>query len=142
MKKLVLALMVLSSPVWAQNRPQNLAAVTPENIPLSAGAVGNIFVTPSTVTSVTVPYWADTFIMSGDPMWVCENPSRCGETFPTVSRTVTGWIYNPSGRMLKGNLQVSTSYVNVYVRPDDRISTTTGANNIGAFEWSCRTCPQ
>ncbi len=140
MKKLAFALLLLSAPVVAQNRPQVLQATTPENIPLSAGAVTNIPVSVSTVTSVTVPYWADTFIMSGDPMWVCENPRRCGETFTTVSRSVTGWIFNPSARSLRSNLQVSTSYINVFVRPQDQVSTS--VNNLGAFEWSCRTCPQ
>lgn len=137
MFRILLALILLSSASYAAPRPDNLQAVTPENIPMSAGSVGNVFVpTPSTVVTVTVPYFSDTYIASGDPLWVCDNPSRCGSTFPTGTVTQTGWVFMPSGRMLKGNLQVSTSIIYVYARPQDMVSST--AANIGAFEWSYR----
>lgn len=136
MKKLLLLALLPAVGFAAPPRPQGLQAVTPENIPMSAGAVSNIFVSASTVTTVTVPYFADTFIASGDTLWVCDDPARCGTTFPSSSVSVTGWVKNPSGRMLKGNLQVSTSLIYVYARPQDMVSTT--AQNIGAFEWSKR----
>lgn len=140
MKKLIAALCLASLPVLAAPQPQNLQAVTPENIPMSAGAVTNIYVSASTVTTVTVPYFADTFVASGDPLWVCDDRNRCGSTFPASTVSVTGWVFNPSGRMLKGNLQVSTSLIYVYARPQDMVSTT--AQNLGAFEWSKRQNPQ
>lgn len=136
MKKLLLLLALPVVGFAAPPRPNALQAVTPENIPMSAGAVTNIYVSASTVTTVTVPYYSDTFIASGDPLWVCEDASRCGSTFPASTVSVTGWVYNPSGRMLKGNLQVSTSLIYVYARPQDMVSTT--AQNLGAFEWSKR----
>lgn len=135
MKKLLL-LALLPVSAFAAPRPQNLEAVVPENIPMSAGAVSNIYVSASTVTTVTVPYFSDTFIASGDPLWVCEDISRCGTTFPASSVSLTGWVFNPSGRMLKGNLQVSTSTIYLYARPQDMVSTT--AQNLGALEWSKR----
>lgn len=134
MKFKVLLLSLLATPVLAQNVPQTLQATTPENIPMSAGAVTNVPIPAATVTSVTVPYFANTFIASGDPFWVCEDPKRCGTTFPTGYVSNTGWIFNPAGRMLKGNLQVSTSLIYVYARTQDIVSGT----NLGAFEWSKR----
>lgn len=139
MKKLLL-LALLPAVGFAAPRPQALQAVLPENIPMSAGAVSNIYVSASTVTTVTVPYFADTFIASGDPLWVCDDTARCGSTFPASTVSLTGWVFNPSGRMLKGNLSVSTSAIYVYARTQDMVSTT--AQNIGAFEWSKRQNPQ
>jgi len=132
--KITLALSLLGSASYAANIPQEFQATAPQNIPLSAGAVSNPFVSASTVVTVTVPYFSNTFIAGGDPMWVCEDPARCGATFPTSTVSTTGWVYNPSGRILKGNLQVSTSFIYVYARPQDMVSTT--AQNIGSFEWS------
>lgn len=129
-----LGLLVMSASAFAQNVPQILQATTPQNIPVSAGAVSMPFVSASTVVTVTVPYFADTFIASGDPMWVCDDPRRCGTTFPTSSVSVTGWVFMPSGRILKGNLQQSTSLIYVYARPQDMVSAT--SQNIGSFEWS------
>ncbi len=134
----ILVLSALSVPVWAQNVPQTLQATTPENIPMSAGAVTNVFISASTVVTVTVPYFANTFIAGGDNMWVCENRARCGNTFPTSTVSSTGWIFNPAGRILKGNLQQSTSLVYVYARPQDMVSGTTTSQNLGVFEWSVR----
>ena len=133
MKKLLL-LALLPMSAFAAPKPQILTAEVPQNIPMSAGAVSNIYVSASTVTTVTVPYFSDTFIASGDPLWVCDDPARCGTTFPASTVSVTGWVYNPSGRRLKGNLSVSTSLIYVYARPQDMVSTT--AQNLGAFEWS------
>lgn len=133
--KILLGLSLFSLPVWAANVPQVLEATTPQNIPTTAGAVGDVFVPASTATSVTVPYFADTYIMSGDPLWVCDYPTRCGTTFPTNTVSATGWVYNPAGRKLIGNLAVSTSVIWVYARPQDIVSGT----NIGAFEWSKQT---
>ena len=130
----ILGFTALAASSWAQNVPQTLQATTPQNIPLSAGAVSMPYVSASTVVTVTVPYFANTFIASGDPMWVCEDPRRCGTTFPSSSVSVTGWVYMPSGRILKGNLQQSTSLIYVYARPQDMVSTT--AQNLGSFEWS------
>lgn len=134
MNKLIFALMALPAVVVAQNVPKSLNAVTPENIPSSAGAVTNVFVSASNVITVTVPYFADTFIMGGDPMWVCEDTKRCSSSFPTSTVSSTGWIFNPQGRMLKGNLLQSTSIVYVTARPQDMVSGT----NLGVFEWYSR----
>lgn len=127
-----MALVALSVPVWAQS-VQTLEATTPQNIPLSAGAVTNVFIPASTVTSVTVPDGANTFIAGGDNAWVCEDLRRCSNVFPVATTSTRGWIFNPSGRMLKGNLQASTSLIYVYARPQDIVS---GSTNIGVFEWS------
>lgn len=134
MRLLILGMLLASSAAIAAPRPNPLAATTPENIPSVAGAVSNIFVSPSTVVTVTVPYFADSYIASGDPLWVCDQPTRCGSTFPTGTVSVTGWVFNPQARNLQGNLQVSTSLIYVYARPQDIVSGT----NVGAFEWSYR----
>lgn len=122
---------------------KTFAALPAYNMPTSSNAVSNIRVSASTVVTVTVPYFADGFIMSGDPVWVCEDPNRCGTSFPASTVSVTGWVYSskdkPLERKLKGNLQVSTSIIYVYARPQDLVSAT--AQNIPAFEWSCQgTC--
>ena len=136
MFRLLTILTLLAGASYAAPAPQTLQAVTPENIPMTAGAVTNVFVSASTVVTVTVPYFADTYIAGGDPLWVCPDRSQCGTTFPTSTVSVTGWIFNPQARMLKGNLQVSTSTIYVYARPQDMVSST--AQNIGVFEWSKR----
>lgn len=143
-KKVMAGLMLISAPVFAippYPTPGVLEATTPQNIPTTANAVSTIFVSASTVVTVTVPYFADTYINSGDPIWVCDSPTkRCGSTFPTATVSVTGWVFNPSGRRLLGNLQQSTSLIYVYARTQDLVSTT--AQNLTSFEWSCQTCAQ
>lgn len=138
MRYLPLALSLLALPVYAANTPGPLEVNTPGNLPTTANAVSNPFVPASTVISVTVPYYADTYLQGGDPLWVCDKPSRCGTTFPTSSVSTTGWVYYSGGRKLQSNLQVSTSIIYVYARPQDVVSGT----NIGSFEWSCQTCAQ
>jgi len=133
MKKIILGLSLLALPAFAANVPETLQASTPHNIPMVAGAVTNQFVSASTVVTVTVPFAANTFIASGDNMWVCDDPRRCGPSFPASSVSVTGWTFNPSGRILKGNLQVSTSYIYTYARPVDMPS---AGQAIHSFEWS------
>lgn len=132
--KILTGLWLISLPALAANVPNTLEATTPQNITLSAGAVTNVYVTPSTVTSVTVPFWSDTFIASGDPLWICEDIRRCGTTFPASTVSVTGWIFNPQARILKANLQQSTSLIYVYARAQDVVLS--GTQNLGAFEWS------
>lgn len=138
MRSLLTLLLLLAGGAYAAPRPERFVADSPENVPLTAGAVTNVVVTASTVVAVTVPYFADSYIASGDPLWVCDNVARCGTTFPASTVSVTGWVFNPQSRILKGNLNVSTSLIYVYARPQDIVSGT----NLGAFEWSCRTCAQ
>lgn len=100
-------------------------------VPTSAGSVTNQFiVTQTAVVTVTVPYRANQFIYSGDGGYLCENLSRCSQTFPTTSTVNNGWIKLTDGlsRTLPGNLYVSTSYV--YVRSGST------SNTLHIFEWS------
>ena len=136
MKKLIVALLLLSAPAWAQLKPQVLNATTPENITTSAGAASQVYVTASTVVTLTVPYFASGYIMNGDPAWVCDNSKRCNvNTFPSSTVSRTGWVFNPQARNLVTNLQVSQSVIGLYVRPQDTVSST--ASNIVGFEWFC-----
>jgi len=138
MRFYIVGMCLLTLSAFAANVPTSLEATTPQNIPTTAGAVSTVFISPSTVVTVTVPYFSDTYIMSGDPAWVCDKPSRCGNTFPTSTVSVTGWVYNPSGRKLISNLQVSTSLIYLYARPQDIVS---GSNAVG-LEWSNQAAQQ
>lgn len=138
--KTLMGLSLISLPVWAANVPSTLEATTPGNIPTTAGAVSNPFVSASTVVTVTVPYFADTYLQGGDPLWVCDKPTRCGTTFPTSTVSSTGWVFYSGGRKLSGNLQQSTSLIYVYARPQDMVSTS--QPNIGSFEWSSQATSQ
>lgn len=130
----------MASPAFAANVPQNTEITQPGNIPTTAGAVSNIFVSASTVQSFTAPTGADTYLQGGDPLWICDLPKRCGTTFPTGTVSNTGWVFYSGGRKLQSNLQSGSNVIYVYARSTDMVSTT--AQNIGSFEWSTQGATQ
>lgn len=126
------AMIMASGSAFAAVNPASFAGESGGNIPASAGSVSNIIMTSATqVISVTVPYGANQAIFGGDDAWVCENPRRCSTTFPTVSTTTAGWLFNPSGRLLLGNCTVSTSAVYLYPR-----TLPASGSAITSIEWS------
>lgn len=131
-KKYVLAASLLASAGFADVDDAYFAPMSYGNIPMSTGTVTNVFiVTASTVVTVTVPAGANQAIFGGDNLFICENPSRCGTTFPSATVSSTGWLYNPQGRILAGDCRTSPTTMYAYAR--ELPSTGTA---IGVFEWS------